>query len=72
MKEKMEKNDEKNSLFAWYKELPRTKKSKFLITLQLKLEISQGAIYYKMKNNNWRSIERDIIEQVINEGSWEA
>lgn len=71
MKENKEKTYEENPILAWYNELPRTKKSKFLIAIQLKLEISQGAVYYKMKNNNWRSIERDIIEQIINDGLWE-
>lgn len=66
-----EKNEEENAILAWYNELPRNKKSKFIIALQLKLEMSQTTIYFKMRTNNWRSIERDAVEQVINEGTWE-
>lgn len=66
-----EKNEEENAILTWYNELPRNKKSKFIIALQLKLEMSQTTIYFKMRTNNWRSIERDAVEQVINEGTWE-
>lgn len=66
-----EKNEEENVILAWYNELPRNKKSKFIVALQLKLEVSQSTIYFKMRTNSWRAIERETIEQLINEGTWE-
>lgn len=66
-----EKNEEENAILAWYNELPRNKKSKFIVALQLKLEVSQSTIYFKMRTNSWRAIERETIEQLINEGTWE-
>lgn len=72
MKEINEKKSEENSFLLWYNELPRTKKSKFILALQLSLEVSQAAVYYKLKKNSWRNIERDVVEQIINDGSWES
>lgn len=71
MQEKKQKNDEENNILAWYNEIPRKKRSKFMATLQLKLEMSQNTIYNKMRSNTWRAIDRDVIEQIINDGSWE-
>lgn len=71
MQEKTQKNEEENVILAWYNELPRNKRSKFIIALQLKLEMSQSTIYFKMSTDSWRAIERDAVEQVINDGSWE-
>lgn len=71
MQEKNKKNDEENNILAWYNEIPRKKRSKFMATLQLKLEMSQNTIYNKMRSNTWRAIDRDVIEQIINDGSWE-
>lgn len=42
-----------------------------MATLQLKLEMSQNTIYNKMRTNTWRAIDREVIEQIINDGSWE-
>lgn len=71
MQEKNKKNDDENIILAWYKEIPRKKRSKFMATLQLKLEMSQNTIYNKMRTNTWRAIDREVIEQIINDGSWE-
>lgn len=71
MQEKNKKNDEENNILAWYNEIPRKKRSKFMATLQLKLEMSQNTIYNKMRTNTWRAIDRDVIEQIINDGQWE-
>lgn len=71
MQEKNKKNDEENNILAWYNEIPRKKRSKFMATLQLKLEMSQNTIYNKMRSNTWRAIDREVIEQIINDGSWE-
>lgn len=71
MQEKNKKNDEENNILAWYNEIPRKKRSKFMATLQLKLEMSQNTIYNKMRTNTWRAIDRDAIEQIINDGQWE-
>lgn len=71
MQEKNKKNDEENNILAWYNEIPRKKRSKFMATLQLKLEMSQNTIYNKMRSNTWRTIDRDVIEQIINDGLWE-
>lgn len=71
MQEKNKKNDEENNILAWYNEIPRKKRSKFMATLQLKLEMSQNTIYNKMRSNTWRAIDRDVIEQIINDGLWE-
>lgn len=71
MQEKNKKNDEENNILAWYNEIPRKKRSKFMATLQLKLEMSQNTIYNKMRTNTWRAIDREVIEQIINDGSWE-
>ena len=37
MQEKNKKNDDENIILAWYNEIPRKKRSKFMATLQLKL-----------------------------------
>lgn len=71
MQEKNKKNDDENIILAWYNEIPRKKRSKFMATLQLKLEMSQNTIYNKMRTNTWRAIDREVIEQIINDGSWE-
>lgn len=71
MQEKNKKNDDENIILAWYNEIPRKKRSKFMATLQLKLEMSQNTIYNKMRTNTWRAIDREVIEQIINDGTWE-
>lgn len=71
MQEKTKKNEEENAILAWYNELSSGKKRRFIIALQLKLEMSQSSIYKKMRTDSWRSIEREVVEQVINEGTWE-
>lgn len=49
MEEKKQKNDEKNSLLDWYNEIPRKKRSKFILALQLKFGMSASGIYDKIK-----------------------
>lgn len=71
MKENKEKNEAKNSLLEWYQEIPRTKKSKFIFALQVKFGLSASGIYDKIKKDNWRPYERDMVNDVINEGTWE-
>ena len=71
MEEKKQKNDEKNSLLAWYNEITRKKRSKFILALQLKFGMSASGIYDKIKKNNWLPYQKDIVDEVINEGSWE-
>lgn len=71
MKENQQKNDEKNSLFDWYNEIPRKKRSKFILALQLKFGMSAPGIYDKIKKDNWLPYQKDMVYEVINEGSWE-
>ncbi len=71
MKVNLQKNDEKNSLFDWYNEIPRKKRSKFILALQLKFGMSASGIYDKIKKDNWLPYQKDIVDEVINEGSWE-
>ena len=35
MKENKQKSEKKNSLFDWYNEIPRQKRNKFILALQL-------------------------------------
>ena len=71
MKENKEKSEKKNSLPEWYNEIPRKKKNKFILALQLKFDMSAQGIYDKIKKDNWKSYQREMIDEVINEGSWE-
>lgn len=47
------------------------KRSKFILALQLKFGMSASGIYDKIKKNNWLPYQKDIVDEVINEGSWE-
>lgn len=71
MKENMQKSDEKNSLHEWYNEIPRNKRNKFILALQLKFGMSASGIYDKIKKNNWLPYQREMVDEVINEGKWE-
>lgn len=71
MKENMQKSDEKNSLRDWYNEIPRNKRNKFILALQLKFGMSASGINDKIKKNNWLPYQREMVEEVINEGKWE-
>lgn len=71
MKEKSKKNAAKNTLLDWYQDIPRTKRSKFILALQLKFGLSASGIYDKIKKDNWRPYERDMVDEVINDGTWE-
>ena len=71
MKENKEKSEKKNSLLEWYNEIPRKKRNKFILALQLKFDRSAQGIYDKIKKDNWKSYQREMIDEVINEGSWE-
>ena len=66
MKENMQKSDEKNSLREWYNEIPRNKRNKFILALQLKFGMSASGIY-----DNWLPYQREMVDEVINEGKWE-
>lgn len=71
MKENKEKSEKKNSLLEWYNEIPRKKRNKFILALQLKFDMSAQGIYDKIKKDNWKPYQREMIDEVINEGSWE-
>lgn len=71
MKENKQKSEKKNSLFDWYNEIPRQKRNKFILALQLKFDMSAQGIYDKIKKDNWKPYQREIIDEVINEASWE-
>ena len=71
MKENKGKSEKKNSLLEWYNEIPRKKRNKFILALQLKFDMSAQGIYDKIKKDNWKSYQREMIDEVINEGSWE-
>lgn len=71
MKENKEKSEKKNSLLEWYNEIPRKKRNKFILALQLKFDMSAQGIYGKIKKDNWKSYQREMIDEVINEGLWE-
>lgn len=71
MKENKEKSEAKNSLLSWYQEVPRTKKTKFILALQIKFGLSASGVYDKIKKNNWRPYEREMVDEVINDGTWE-
>lgn len=71
MKENKEKSEAKNSLLSWYQEVPRTKKTKFILALQIKFGLSASGVYDKIKKNNWRPYEREMVDEVINDGAWE-
>lgn len=71
MKENKEKSEAKNSLLSWYQEVPRTKKTKFILALQIKFGLSASGVYDKIRKNNWRPYEREMVDEVINDGTWE-
>lgn len=71
MKENKEKSEKKNSLLEWYNEIPRKKRSKFILALQLKFDMSAQGIYDKIKKDNWKPYQREMIDEVVNEGLWE-
>ena len=71
MKENKEKSEKKNSLLEWYNEIPRKKRNKFILALQLKFDMSAQGIYDKIKKDNWKPYQREMIDKVINEGSGE-
>ena len=71
MKENKEKSEKKNSLLDWYNEIPRKKRNKFILALQLKFDMSAQGIYDKIKKDNWKPYQREMIEEVVNEGLWE-
>lgn len=71
MKENKKKNEEKKSLRDWYNEIPRSKRNKFILALQLKFGMSASGIYDKIKKNNWLPYQREIVDEVINDGTWE-
>lgn len=48
MKENKQKNEKKNSLRDWYNEIPRSKRNKFILALQLKFGMSASGIYDKI------------------------
>ena len=71
MKENKEKSEKKNSLLEWYNEIPRKKRNKFILALQLKFDMSAEGIYDKIKKDNWKPYQREMIDEVVNEGLWE-
>lgn len=71
MKENKEKSEKKKSLLEWYNEIPRKKRNKFILALQLKFDMSAQGIYDKIKKDNWKPYQREMIDEVINEGLWE-
>lgn len=71
MKENQQKNEPQNVLLAWYQEIPRSKRNKFLLALQLKFGMSQAGLYDKLKKDNWLPYQREMVESVINDGTWE-
>lgn len=71
MKENKGKSEKKKSLLDWYNEIPRKKRNKFILALQLKFDMSAQGIYDKIKKDNWKSYQREMIDDVINEGLWE-
>lgn len=71
MKENKEKSEKKNSLLEWYDEIPRKKRNKFILALQLKFDMSAQGIYDKIKKDNWKPYQREMIDEVVNEGLWE-
>ena len=68
MKENKEKSEKKNSLLEWYNEIPRKKRNKFILALQLKFDMSAQGIYDKIKKDNWKPYQREMIDEVVNEG----
>ena len=70
MKENKEKSEKKNSLLEWYNEIPRKKRNKFILALQLKFDMSAQGIYDKIKKDNWKPYQREMIDEVVNEGLW--
>ena len=71
MKENKQKSEKKNSLLEWYNEIPRKKRNKFILALQLKFDMSAQGIYDKIKKDNWKPYQREMIDEVVNEGLWE-
>lgn len=71
MKENKKKSEKKNSLLEWYNEIPRKKRNKFILALQLKFDMSAQGIYDKIKKDNWKPYQREMIDEVVNEGLWE-
>ena len=71
MKENKEKSEKKNSLLEWYNEIPRKKRNKFILALQLKFDMSAQGIYDRIKKDNWKPYQREMIDEVVNEGLWE-
>lgn len=66
----MKKNEE-NAVKAWYESLPRNKKTKILVYLQMKLGKSQGTIYARIADNGWSQVEREYINRIMEDGSWD-
>lgn len=66
----MNKNEE-NPVKEWYESLPRTKKSKLLLHLQMNLGRSQSCIYDRLGQNNWSKLEREYVNKIKEDGRWD-
>lgn len=66
----MNKNEE-NPVKEWYESLPRTKKSKLLLHLQMNLGRSQSCIYDRLGQNNWSKLEREYVTKIKEDGRWD-
>lgn len=61
--------DEK-SIKKFYDELDRGAKGRFLLWIQSTLEISQTTALLRIKNDEWKAIERDAVLNGIESESW--
>lgn len=61
---------EMNSIGEFYKNLAQYEKGKFILCLQNKLELSYTCIFSRIKEDNWRGIEREAVEDIIKTESW--
>lgn len=60
----MEKN-EKIVISDYFRELPEYKKVKFRERVKQELEISQSVFYSRIRDNDWKKIERETVLKII-------
>lgn len=62
----MEKNDG-IGIYSYYKSLPHGEKDGFVRTVAAELEMSCSSILAKLKMGNWRKLQLDAINKIIEE-----
>lgn len=59
-----------NRIRDYYLGLDRGSKGRFLLWIQCKLEMSQSTALLRVKNDDWKTIEREVVEEGIADEKW--